>query len=100
VTGRTFSADFPTTPGAFDTTSNGNFDAFVTKLNDSGSALVYSTLLGGTSFDSGSSIAVERGRAYVTGNTIFSADFPTTPGAFDTTSNGSFDAFVTKLPTG
>jgi hypothetical protein len=50
--------------------------------------------------DRGTGIAVgARGRAYVTGLTA-SAEYPTTPGAFDTTYNGSFDAFVTKLPTG
>src|SRR5215208_6360388 len=53
VTGDTDSADFPTTTGAFDTTHNGDHDAFVTKLNALGSALVYSTFLGGTNFDVG-----------------------------------------------
>jgi len=95
VTGGTASADFPTTPGAFDTTFNGG-GAFVTKLNASGSALVYSTFLGS---GTGEGIAVREGKAYVTGLTN-SADYPTTPGAFDTTFNGDFDAFVTKLPTG
>jgi Beta-propeller repeat len=100
LTGSTSSADFPTTPGAFDRTFNGFDDAFVTKLNRSGSALIYSTFLGGTSRDLGGAIAVnEEGRAYVTGETQ-SANFPTTPGAFDTTFNGAQDAFVTKLPTG
>jgi hypothetical protein len=47
VTGRTISTDFPTTTGAFDRTFNGSVDAFVTKLNASGSAVVYSTFLGG-----------------------------------------------------
>jgi hypothetical protein len=99
VTGYTTSSDFPTTPGAFDRTYNGSLDAFVTKLNDSGSALAYSTFLGGTGFDFGAGIAVDgRGRAYVTGHTA-SADFPTTRGAFDRTLGGG-DAFVTKLPTG
>jgi len=51
VMGFTQSADFPTTPGAFDTSFNGATDAFVTKLNASGSALVYSTFLGGTGDD-------------------------------------------------
>jgi hypothetical protein len=60
--------------------------------------LDYSTFLGGTGGDEGSGIAVRDGRAYVTGETG-SSDYPTTPGAFDTTFNGS-DAFVTKLPTG
>ena len=72
----------------------------MTKLNAAGSALVYSTFLGGRSAMTGSGIAVdETGSAYVTGCT-FSADFPTTPGAFDPTFNGAVnDAFVTKLPT-
>jgi hypothetical protein len=100
VTGTTrFSPDFPTTPGAFDTTLDGS-EAFVTKLNASGSALAYSTYLGGTQSDVGEGIAVRDGRAYVTGWTI-SADYPTTPGAFDTTLSVlfvDFDAFVTKLP--
>jgi hypothetical protein len=99
VTGSTNSADYPTTRGAFDRTSNGNQHAFVTKLNAAGSALAYSTFLGGTGATSGSSIAVRDGRAYVTGATS-SSDYPITPGAFDRTFNGSLDAFVTKLPTG
>jgi hypothetical protein len=59
--------------------------------------LDYSTFLGGTDDDEGLDIAVDRsGKAYVTGNTI-SADYPTTPGAFDTSFNDSQDAFVTKF---
>jgi hypothetical protein len=103
VTGFTFSTNFPTTVGAFDVTHNGSFDgfvrsdAFVTKLNLSGSALVYSTFLGGTSTESGLGITVDSsGSAYVTGDTL-SSDFPTTVGAFDTTYNGEGDVFVTKL---
>src|SRR5207245_880879 len=99
VTGRTDSANFPTTMGAFDTTFHGGpADTFVTKLNGAGTALVYSTFLGGSSEDEGQGIAVDvAGNAYVTGSTA-SADFPATPGAFDTTFNGGgFDAFVTKL---
>jgi hypothetical protein len=103
VTASTSSENYPTTQDAFDTTFNrvGFGDVFVTKLNASGSALAYSTFLGGTDFDGASDIAVDgSGSAYVTGQT-FSADYPTTPGAFDTTYDGtSSDAFVTKLPTG
>ncbi len=96
VTGQGDSADFPTTPGAFDTTSN-NYDAFVTKVAPDGTALAYSTYLGGSSGDFGLGIAVDgSGSAYVTGDTL-SADFPTSPGAFDRSSNGSFDGFVAKL---
>jgi len=122
VTGGTGSADFPTTPGAFQMTYGGGIcgvppnalpcpDAFVTKLNPTGTApLVYSTYLGGSSFfDVGFGIAVDPGcgpapaapcNAYITGFTE-SANFPTTPTAFQTTFGGFSDAFVTKLnPTG
>lgn len=98
VVGGTSSSDFPTTPGAFDTTYNGNYDAFAVKLNAQGSALGYATFLGGSGYDSGGGIPVDRdGAAYVTGATIDSPDFPATPGAFDTTYNGYYDAFVVKL---
>jgi hypothetical protein len=98
VTGFTSSVDFPTTAGVFDRTFNGSSDAFVTKLNASGSALAYSTFLGEAGFDGGESIAVREGSAYVTGFTS-SANFATA-GAFDTSYNGGGDVFVTKLPTG
>src|SRR5437660_8773780 len=93
--------NFPTTPGAFQTTSSGGVDAFVTKLNPTGSGLVYSTYLGGSGTDQGRGIAVDPGgHAHVTGLTN-STNFPTTPGTFQTTSGGGVHAFVTKLnPTG
>ena len=84
-------ADFPTTAGAFQTTYGGGRrnDAFVSKLNSSGSALVYSTYLGGSGDDVGHGIAVDSsGNAYVTGYT-HSSDFPTTAGAFQTTLGGT-----------
>ena len=98
VTGYTYSTDFPTTPGAFDTSYNGGCDAFVAKLNPAGSGLAYATFLGGSGSDYGYGIAVDgAGNAYVTGYTG-STDFPTTPGAFDTSYNGGYcDAFVVKL---
>jgi hypothetical protein len=98
VTGQTTSPDFPTTPGAFDTTFDGGIDVFVTKLSSSGSGLVYSTYIGGTGGDYCYGVAVDAtGAAYVTGSTA-SSNFPTTPGAFDTTfDGGGSDAFVTKL---
>jgi hypothetical protein len=97
VTGSTTSTNFPTTAGAFQTGSGGGSDAFVTKLNALGSALVYSTYLGGTADDGGGGIAVDaEGNAYVSGSTL-SAGFPTTPGAFQTSLFGTSDAFVTKL---
>ena len=113
VSGFTGESDFPTTAGAFDTTKNGSTDlfaydtssngddAFITKLNPSGSAPVYSTFLGGSSADSsdqtGRNLAVDSsGSAYVTGYTS-STDFPVTAGAFQTTPGDTQDGFVTKL---
>jgi uncharacterized repeat protein (TIGR01451 family) len=97
VTGQTVSANFSLTPGAFQTMLAGSSDAFVTKVNPEGTALVYSTFLGGTSLDLGMGIAVDgAGLAYVTGQTI-SSNFPVTPGAFQTTIGGNRDGFVTKL---
>jgi hypothetical protein len=97
VAGYTNSADFPTTPGAFQTTYGGNGDAFVAQLSADGSALVYSTFLGGSNGDYANAIAVDgTGSAYVAGTT-YSADFPTTPGAFQTTKNGNSNAFVARL---
>lgn len=96
ITGRTTSISFPTTTGTFDTTSNGSEDAFVAKLNSSGTGLVYSTYIGGTFFDEGRGISVDAaGNVYVTG--AASSAFPTTAGAYDTTFNGGSDVFVSKL---
>ena len=87
---------YPTTPGAFQTVPGGSSDAFVTKLNSTGTALVYSTLLGGSGFDFATDVAIDAaGNAYVTGTA--QAGFPVTPGAFQTSFNGVNDAFVTKL---
>src|SRR5258708_4792716 len=107
VTGFTYSANFPVTAGAFQTVCNGGsncyslYDAFVSKLNPVGSALVYSTFLGGTNNDAGAGIAVDSaGNAYVTGGT-HSTDFPTTPGAFqrpcDAKCGADSTRFVTQL---
>jgi hypothetical protein len=102
VTGLTNADDFPTTPGAFDTTCNTTgcsdttSDTFVTKLNPTGSALIYSTYLGGDDFDSGNHIALDIfGNAYIIGET-FSIDFPTFY-PLQSTLRGFSDAFVTKL---
>jgi hypothetical protein len=110
LTGTTISTDFPVTPGAYQTTDkDADSSVFVTKLNSSGSALIYSTFLSGTGGasggDSGQSIAVDSaGDAYVTGYT-YSSNFPVTSGAYQTTNKGAAasgtNSFVTKLnPTG
>lgn len=106
VTGGTsiFDTDFPTTPGAFQSARNGFPLAYISKLSADGSALVYSTLLGGSyGGNSGSDIAVDAaGQAFVTGAT-YATSFPTTPGAFRTSycygALGDADVFVTKMNT-
>jgi hypothetical protein len=105
VTGRT-GGDFPVTAGALQQTPGSTWarlDAFVTKLNATGSALVYSTYIGGSESEFGDAIAVDSaGSAYIAGQTN-SFDFPTTPGAAQTVYGGTdsapsvYDAFVAKL---
>jgi hypothetical protein len=91
---------FPTTAGAYQTTNKTSAakpSVFVAKLNPQGTALVYSTYIGGSAFEHGIAIAVDAsGAAYVTGSAR-STDFPTTAGAFQPTHAGpsdSSDAFV------
>ena len=102
-------ANFPTTAGAFHRTgaAQNNLDAFVTKLNPTGTAAIYSTFIGGNSFDWGRAIAVDStGAAYVAGQTQSNGTFPVTSGAFDRTFNvencprcgiDQQDGFVLKL---
>jgi len=96
VTGSTDSTDFPTA-NAFQMENGGNDDAFIAKLNVSGSALIYSTYLGGGGTDQGRGIAADSsGSAYVTGLTG-STDFPTYYAYHQNYNGGAYDAFVTKL---
>ncbi len=94
ISGITGSPDFPTTSGAYDRTCgtdglcNGTFDGFVTELNTAGAGLVFSTFLGGSSYDYTAGIALDNaGAIYVSGNTT-STDFPTTPAAAQPTFGG------------
>lgn len=101
VTGYTADAatDMTTTTGAYNTTHNGSTDVFVAKLNSSGTTLRYCTFLGGSGEDWGWAIKVDANRnAYITGFTTDSTtDMPTTTGAYDTTANGSTDAFMAEI---
>ena len=107
VTGATNSVNFPTV-NAFQPNYAGGlcavapnafpcYDAFVAKLNLAGSALIFSTYLGGTGSDYGYAIALDSSsNAYITGYTT-STNLPTTAGAFQRFFGGSYDAFVAKL---
>jgi uncharacterized protein (TIGR03437 family) len=97
VTGRTFSKNFPVTPGAFQTVMQAGGAVFVTKLNAAGDGLLYSTYLGGTGKFAPEAVAIaldSSGNAYVTGDAGQESDFPITLGAFQTSFNS---IFVSKL---
>jgi hypothetical protein len=97
VAGVTTSTDFPLSSGAAQPGRGGANDIFITKLNATGTAVVYSTYIGGSGNDEGLSLAVDQaGSAYITGFTD-SADFPVTAGTIQTTRGGGTDAFVVKL---
>jgi Beta-propeller repeat/Viral BACON domain len=96
VTGSTNSPNFPNNNAFHANFSGGAMDAFVTKLNANGTAIVYSTYLGGTNTDSGQGIAVDaQGSAYVTGSTS-SANFPLST-TVQSLYAGNGDAFVVKV---
>jgi len=96
------STDFPVTPGAFQTVKKGGAsNAFVTVLNATGTALLYSTFIGGRGSSFGGDQVMDMkldslGNAYVTGYTQ-SPDFPVTPGAFQSTLKGGCNAFIAKI---
>ncbi len=89
---------FPVRSGAYDITHNGVSDVFVTKLDCVTDTLIYSTFIGGGSFEDARSIVLDASNnAYICGYTG-SEDFPTTAGSYDRSYNGgSHDAFVLKL---
>ena len=110
LTGQTNSSNFPVQGGfqpQYTAASCGSalssfpcFESFVSELNSTGSALVYSSYLGGTAASYGSGIALDAsGAAYVAGWTT-SKDFPVTQGAYDTVWGGTNEVFVAKVAPG
>jgi hypothetical protein len=96
ITGDTNSTDFPTVNPA-QASLKGATDVFVSKLNASGSALLFSTYFGGTLADTGTGIALDSfNDVYVTGQT-FSSDYPVPGSPFQSSLSGTSDAFVTEL---
>lgn len=99
VTGDTDSTNFPQASKGYDTSYGGGYsDAFMVKVNATGTQLLYATYLGGSESEYGRAIAVDgTGNAYVVGNTS-SSDFPSKIGSYDIDYNGGYgDAFVVKL---
>ncbi len=96
VTGRTNSANFNVSSGAYDTTLDGGYDAFLQVINAAGNTRAYSTFFGGNSTDFGTGLAVDgAGDAYLTGLT-FSTDLPAAAG-FDPGYSGGQDGYLAKL---
>ena len=100
TTGYTTSSNFPVTAGAFQTVFGGGYDATVVKLNPTGTALLYSTYLGGTGTDVGGKIAIDSsGNADVLLN-AYTGGFPTTANAIQGTYPGGNGAVVAQLSAG
>ena len=92
------SRDLAATPGALSAVTDSTFDVFVVKLDPTGSRVIYNAVFGGSGRDRGTSIAVDSDGAAYIGGVTFSADFPVTEGAAQTTfGGGSRDGFVAKL---
>lgn len=96
ITGKTSSTNFPT-QNAYDSSHNGSYDVFVTKLSSGGSSLTWSTYIGHTSTDVGWDIAINSYDQPVIVGGTHSGSFPTTYGTYDTSHNGGEDVFVAKL---
>ncbi|MBO0360372.1 gliding motility-associated C-terminal domain-containing protein [Hymenobacter sp. BT186] len=91
------SSGYPTTPGAYQVSYQGSTDVAISKLNPTGSQLLYATYLGGTNSDEVRALRTNSaGELYVLTNT-FSVDFPRTTGCYDASSNGGTDLAVTHL---
>lgn len=96
IAGTTRSSDFPTI-NAFQSTLAGNYDAYVTKISNDGSQLLYSTFIGGSSREISRAIAVDsRGHATITGYTASRLDFPL-QNEIQSSNAGRYDAFITQL---
>lgn len=100
LTGVTLSTDFPVTPGGIDASSNGGVDVFAVKLNAAGNHLLWSTYLGGSGADYGNALVLDASQEPVVAGVTGSANFPTTPGAYDRSANGSVDIYLAKLDGG
>ena len=105
VAGITSSSDFPTTPGAYDTTPNGSSDVFVLTLSPDLATLTASTLLGGSSAENASesyaakavALAVAPDQSIYLAGTTYSYDFPVPPTAFQPNAESKEEVFVARL---
>jgi hypothetical protein len=99
VAGITGSSDFPTTPGVFDNTHNGDNDIYISKFDNNLESLLISTFIGGSGADSVISLLMDEGGAFYADGCTNSSDFPVTPDAYDPSYNISpdYNTFVLKI---
>ncbi len=98
LTGIVASTNFPTTAGAWDSTHNGgSYDVGAVKVDATGSQLLFSTYIGGTSNDYGYGIAVGSGNTVYVGGFSSSSNYQTTVGAYKTTNSGGYDVVISRL---
>ena len=98
ISGGTFSPDYPTVIGSFDETHNNNKDIFVTKLNSSGSNLIFSTFIGGNGTDSALDATLDsKGNIVLTGSTSSNDSFPRFEEGFNEIKNYQGELVVCKL---
>ncbi|MEA1874036.1 MAG: T9SS type A sorting domain-containing protein [Bacteroidota bacterium] len=101
LSGNTYSDDYPTTYGSYDTVFNGAIDVFITKIDTDLTNVLSSTFIGGTDFDYAEDIVIDEfGQVFFTGYTA-SGDYPTTSGVYNETFNGTpnstRNAFISKF---
>jgi len=97
ICGSTSSANFPSTSNIYDNSHNGGLDCYITKLNDNGSALIFSTFFGGSNNDILSSLTMDSNdNIYIAGLT-YSDDFPISPNTYDSTFNDKANIFISKI---
>ena len=98
IGGSTQSPDYPTSPGAFDSSLGGVADGFISAVSSDGSALLFSTFVGGSDYEWGAALTADGAGLPVLAGTTYSLDHPTTPGAFQETHGGGVcDFFVTGI---
>ncbi len=97
IGGQTSSSDLPSTQGAVQAAARGSADGFVARISPDGSAVLYSTYLGGGGSDGGEGLAADGERRVVLAGVTGSSDFPTTAGAVGQTLRGTADGFATQI---
>lgn len=97
ICGGTQSTNYPTTSSAYDQTHNGSIDCFVTKLNSSGSSLIASTFIGGSSDDKLKNVVIDNQQNIYVAGFSSSNNFPTTGNAVFRTKSASSDAIYCRI---